>query len=537
MPQLDDFISKAQIQAILDADKALKDLDETHRKMIDSAKATSTIINTNVASYTQLKTVQEQTTAQTTKLGEAERQAAKIEKEEAATLAALDKQRQAALSKMTELSLAHKNSVLAIANENKELNKQRVLLDTNSKEYADLSKKIAANTEKLKHHDKEIGRDYLNVGNYGSALKGVGTKLLGLGAALGVTVGAMQIFKSIMSSTEQIADKFAEFLQGSKQGFEFLARSIANLDFTNLIQGFRDAFREGERYAQVLDEIEDRERSLGIRKLDIEGQITDQKIIARSIKSTTEEKRAAIDEIIRLEQLKLDETKKITELGLQNELQNAAQITGVNEELILGLVSNYDAYAGKIEEAKKLQADLNSLITESTIIIGDQVTKVQDTEAYDKALKNLTPTERELLDILKASNILTGEKRDLIAKAVSADIQAVNEQKDGVLTLSKLQNSLEREYLSDKKEAVSAATKSEDEKVKAAEDAKERRIKIMDDEIAYEADLYDKEIQAKVDAEKAKTKAVEEANEANRKLKEEQIETIERISHPFTDCH
>ena len=114
MAQLDEIVGKSNIQGVLDLDKALIALDETFMKVLKSSKETSTILNTSTQSFNQLKTVQEQTTAQTLKLGEAEKQAEKIAKEQAAAVASLERQRQKAYEAAAKQEQKEKDLAAAI---------------------------------------------------------------------------------------------------------------------------------------------------------------------------------------------------------------------------------------------------------------------------------------------------------------------------------------------------------------------------------------------------------------------------------------
>ena len=465
MSDINEIISQSAIDGLLKAAQAAQ--------VLDSA---ITAINKSQSSLAE----------KTKMLNDTQKEAEKLTKEQTAATAALDKQRQKAYEQMAKEEAKERELIAAINMEVKSIQdaqrqtdalqkvKKKLDLTTadgikKNKEYNAI---IQKNTAFINQNADAETRRHMGIGKYKEAIQGMGTKLLALGAAFGVTVGAAKILQGIFSSTEAIADSFAKKTEGLKQGFEFLGRSIATLDFNNLISGFRNAFREGERYAEVLDEIEDRERSLGIRKTNIEGQILDQKKIAKAAWSTTEQKQAAIDEIIRLQQVERDETFKLENDKLNNFLDNAAQITGADKNLIRGLVENKDAYKEKLEEAAKLQSYLNSLITESTIISGDQVMMVKNTDEYDKALKNLTPDQKELIDLLRIENTLTGEKRDNIAEGIKGVNAANNAQKQGELELSKFKNSLYNELIGqedDKQKAILNTAKASEDAEKVAE--------------------------------------------------------------------
>lgn len=466
MADINEIISK---EAINDVIRLIGNFDTLETKI--------TSINKTVSSYTEKQK----------QLNIVTNEADKITKEETKTLEALDKQRQRAYqamakeeAKQNELNKAHSNSIAAMGRQNKEMNALRKNLDVNSKEYQQLSQKIAANTVKLKEHDKEIGRSQLNVGNYASTLKGLGTKLLGLGAAFMAGIGAIQMFKGIINSTDAASDFFREQLEGLKQGAEFLGRAIVNLDFSNLINGFKAAFEEGKRYAETLDEIENRQRSLGIQKLDIEGQIIDLKIIARNRRNDLKDREAAVDKIVELEKKKLDITLETSNKAAENELMNAAQITKVDQEVIRDFVSNYDKYIDRIKEGNDLQATANALVTTYT---GRNGVVLRDYSKRDAFLNNLNDSQKEALKLMELDNTLTDEKRDKIAQTLSANLNAFNEEKSGIASLSKLRNSLWNELIKEEKEITKTTEDEAKKREKFLEDEAKRRESFMLDKM------------------------------------------------------
>ena len=69
------------------------------------------------------------------------------------------------------------------------------------KEYQKLTKKIKANTDKLKSLDDEVGNNQRSVGKYSDALKGLGGKLVGAFAAIKGLQFAFDGLKSIINAT------------------------------------------------------------------------------------------------------------------------------------------------------------------------------------------------------------------------------------------------------------------------------------------------------------------------------------------------
>jgi len=534
MAEINEIISQKAIDGIITGDKAISKFDETLIKFLKSIEQTNTVLAKVPATTENIAKAQKQT-------NEVEKEAIKIKKEQDSAAKALDSQRNKGLAvlakqetKEREMTAAINKEVKSIQdlkNQTSALIAKRNQLDQTTKkgteEYKKLTTQIGKNQTQLKKYDAEIGNHQRNVGNYGSALKGVGTKLLGFASAIGIGIGAMEAFKSIISSTDAIGDVFARNIEGLKQSFGFLARAIANTDFTNLIQGMKDAFEEGKRYADVLDEIEDRQRSLGIITKTIEGQIIDQRVIAKNRQLDLKDREAAIKEIIRLEKLKLDETKEITETAIDNELQNAAQISKLREDEIQDFVSNYKKYSDRIQEGFAIQEKLNSLVTTTQAASGFVVT---DYYKRDEALKNLTESEKESLRLAELSSKIVPEQRNRIAAAIEKNIDAENELKRSGEELVMLENRLIKEFLREEK----AIEKSTEQKNKSAKEITKINEEMNADLLAgdkawfdEEMNLIDAENKANKEAKDAKVTATKEANDI---ILQNSIETADAIA-------
>lgn len=144
----------------------------------------------------------------------------KLEKEQLSAEKALQKQRDKGLQLMQKEIQKEKDLQAAINKEVKSeqdlINKTNALvavrkrLDVSTKkgqkEHQRLTGEIKKNTVALKQQDKAISRSQRNVGNYGSALKGLGTQLMG---ALGLTAG-VYLFIGALKSMFGTITKFGQ---------------------------------------------------------------------------------------------------------------------------------------------------------------------------------------------------------------------------------------------------------------------------------------------------------------------------------------
>lgn len=342
----------------------------------------------------------------------------------------------------------------------------------NSKEFKEAAAKAKALQIEVNDLNKAMGRHQGNVGNYRDVWTGV-TKVFGMVTAAFAAGGlAMEVFNGVMASTDSLMDSFEANIAGAKEATNLFFQRVATGDFTNLIQGLKDAFEEGKRYANVLDEIGDRQRALGVTREDIEGQILDQRIIAKNRRLDIKDRQASIDEIIRLEKLKMEETKEVTGMALDNELTNAAARSEMSKEEIADFVKNYKDYTAVIAEGVKVQEQIDKVRQKATTTtvtgMGISVTSV-DQAAIDNYINSLSEGEKESLKFAKAQNLIDETLRTKIAETLTADIAATNEMKSAEEGLARLKNSLYNELIKEETEKATAYTKTADEHGKALE--------------------------------------------------------------------
>jgi hypothetical protein len=473
MAQLDEVVSKSNIQGVIEMDKALISLDETFMRVLKSSKETASVLNSSTASYANLKKAQEDTVKQTEKLSAAEKEAEKIAKEQAATLAALDKQRQTAYKKQFEAQqkaieienkriAKEKELAAAIAMEVKSIKdaevqnkalreiKSRLNLTTEEgrKKNEQYNQIINKNTEFIRKNSDAAKQQQMNIGNYPKVVSTITKSVSGLATGMLPMLGGFTLFKSLLTGTEIAGDKFEQITSAIGYSLKFLSDRLLSLDFKGLISGFRESWQEGVRYRQVLQEIEDLQVGLGLQEKAAQLRVAQLEYIAKSEKSTLEERKAALAEIQRIEADLRVKRIELSNKDTQNELENIAKLifgaegaTEVRKTLILGLVNDQRAFNENIEAGTKIQEYLNSLIK---VELDDRGRAHQDLRAYNSAMEALTDEQRLQLDIVEINDKLTGEQREKIAKAHGATIDALKAEQDAKNSLLRVENKLLR---------------------------------------------------------------------------------------------
>lgn len=280
--------------------------------------------------------------------------------------------------------------------------------------------------------------------------------VMGLGAGL---AGAFAFLKSAVQSTGKTADDFEKVMGGVSEATNYLKRSLITLDFSNLIQGFKDAYKEGKRYAETLDYIEDLQRALNIQKVDLEIEISHQRAIAKNRLLDLDQRKAAVEEIVRLEEVKLTSNQKVTDQTLENELKSVLAIDKTQrftKEMILDFISNYDKYSDKIKEGIRLKEELDKV---SQDFEPDPNTGYgvwyKNAEKYEQAYNKLTKEQKESIDISNLENLVLDEKRDKLSQAIVGTKNSVLELANSEEALIKIRNSLYKELINDDEDDIS----------------------------------------------------------------------------------
>ena len=85
------------------------------------------------------------------------------------------------------------------------------------------------------------------------------------------------LFTDVMKATGRSSDAFEANLSGIKQGFNQIKIAVATLDFKDFNKKVKDAIAEGKRYAEGLDEIDDKTRALKIAEAEAANEILRQR--------------------------------------------------------------------------------------------------------------------------------------------------------------------------------------------------------------------------------------------------------------------
>jgi len=147
-----------------------------------------------------------------------------------------------------------KNDVASIKKEMYQLINAQSRMTIGSKEYVAAGEEIKRLKGILGDHNASLRQTQSVWGKIKDTAAGT---LLKLTALSGVIFGAVKTIKSLASTTEGLGDRISFFVGGAKEMFWELQRSVATLNFSNLINGLTEAWKRGKLLNEELDRLAD----------------------------------------------------------------------------------------------------------------------------------------------------------------------------------------------------------------------------------------------------------------------------------------
>lgn len=344
----------------------------------------------------------------------------------------LDRQRQRAMNqaakieaKERELQAAMTMSVRSIADlekKNNALISARRKLDqttvTGKKRFAELTAEIKRNSAALLQQDRQIGRNQRNVGNYVSALAGLGRQLMGgLGITAGV-YGLVRAFKGIIATSRDF-EKQSAVLAG-----------VLDVSKESLKELTSQAIRLGGKYPTLAKEVLELQTAyarLGFTQKEIL-KLTEGTIVGSfSLNASLDDTAALVGTVVR----------SYDELSATDANMIIDQLTRSTQKSSLSFESLTTALPKVAGAANALNIPLN----ETLAVLGTAIDATQDASiagtGYRKILLSNAKAGRTLEDGLKIINTSTnkvstaqelyGDRAAVVALALANQIEKTKE--------------------------------------------------------------------------------------------------------------
>ena len=205
---------------------------------------------------------------------------------------------------------------------------------------ANFKKGLSQSQKALKGFQKQVGQ--------------IKTMLIG---AFTVTT-AIATFKKAIASTQGTADAFARTMEAARESTTQLLASVATGDFKGLISNMQNAAKAGREYADAMDEVADRSRSIRVQTALAQKNIYKLREIATDTSKKDAERVKAYREILRLTSNQIKAEKQIAEDALDAQIQRQITRNDLTKEqgrLIKEFVMNYEQLTGKELESVRME--------------------------------------------------------------------------------------------------------------------------------------------------------------------------------------
>lgn len=228
-------------------------------------------------------------------------------------------------------------------------------------------------------------------------------------------------FKDIMESNRATGVEFTSMMDGLTNAVDYFKTALANLDFTNFIEGLKNAFKVGKQVSIMLEDIYDRENSFKLTSSRENAEIEELKTQLRDINLSDKERLRIGNEIIERTKKMGEEEKEIADLRKQAAKDILVSQTDMSDAEIEYMTVNRNKNEQDIKNIKKIQELEEDLILlrKNANTYGQYATGGPKTNNY--YAQQLAETNKEieknvtLIDKLKKNYGLTDPKQYEVA--------------------------------------------------------------------------------------------------------------------------
>ena len=305
----------------------------------------------------------------------------------------------------------------------------------NSKEARKLRDEQQKLDRKIKDIDGSLGIHNRNVGNYGSALGKVTGFLGGFGLAMSGSQAIMKSFTGIINNSQEAGDKWAVTVAGMTGAMDGFWQAVGTGKWGELLDYMERGAKAAREYAAAQDDLFEGTQSVKILTSEYDLQIAQQEKIRRDVTKTTEERRKAAHEIVRIEELKLAAINLENEKSFKSEADRIKTRTGIDKDELVSFLRTYRekeaVRTAYFEEEARLQKEI--IANQSTVYQGQfGGYKTVDTAASEEAKKKLDEframQSNEMKIYLDMIDRYGGTTDEMVIKFTDAYVSITNAQ-------------------------------------------------------------------------------------------------------------
>ena len=330
-----------------------------------------------------------------------------------------------------------------------ERNKTATSLGKQSQEVKELNAKLQQNTEFIRANGTAAEKQRMNIGNYGSALQGIGKFATMAAGALGITgglAGAFAVVRSAVASSQTVSDNWKVTTAGLSNAWGEFLNSLANWDWSGFLGRLADANKAGRDYAETLDLLEKRSAGLTTKHKEEDEAIAKLRLSYYDHNKTAAEKAAIMQQAIELTQKQSDEDAALAEQAYKDYQQTILHAKGISDAEMVAYLKFNKTTEEKVKLVERYnnleRASRNKLLTldknafqeyVNLKVMGvDKVAKLEN-KLSDEQIDKARTLYNAVLDANKAKfenkEGLFRKMENQEKKSESAELKAINAQK------------------------------------------------------------------------------------------------------------
>ncbi|MDR0680859.1 MAG: hypothetical protein LBG15_03250 [Dysgonamonadaceae bacterium] len=213
-----------------------------------------------------------------------------------------------------------------------------------TKAIAESGKETGKTTESVKKNENIFSKFTSSVNKYWAAI------LVGYKSVEKIFSG----YKNLMMSNIGTGREFQSTMDGLSNAFDYFKTAIATMNFTNFIEGLKEANKQGKEASLMLAELFERRNSFSLSSKPVLYEIGQLMIDLRNANLTDKERIAAADEIIRKTKELKDLERDIAKQEVEANKKNLISQTKMTEAEIEYYIVNYEQNREKIKNAQEL---------------------------------------------------------------------------------------------------------------------------------------------------------------------------------------
>ncbi len=446
-----------------------------------------------------------------------------------------------------------KGKAALLANEKKTLREIELGQGRLSEAYIKQRKVVADLNAEVTRLESEYGDHQRNVGNYESAWGGLLNKLkLGWTAFIALVAKGIKNFgEDFVNMTQKTGDMFRIEVAGWKDAYSAFIVSLQRGDgWKELIANIKSAYSAGKDFAQMLDEIFERENSLRLEEAAMAAENEQLKIDMRDRTKSDEERLAAAQKYIDNEQKLADMRKSIAEQERDVNKQRLQERTKMTDAELDFYVKQYNANRDIITQAleynralKEQEGIIKKAQRDQAMQAGRNVgatggmgggTGTIVTQAEKDARARIAQIQAEASDGLKEVAAIADKyamtNDELVTAYVESEIKVQTVYSNMLQQTSRAQtqmHSLQAEIASDNERATeqqaTARAKNAEKERKAQEDALKEQEKAVKGYVTAVGQIYDQLTDARLTETEREIKAAKRQYAEQVRILEEQV--------------